>query len=163
MHLTRHTDYALRLLLHVASHDGGKSSIAEVAEIHGISHNHLMKVVQQLAHAGFLETRRGRGGGFSLGRKAEDIRLGDVVRLTEPDAALAECGTCRIRSACSLMGILWEARAALMAVLDRYTLADAAGNGQALSALVESLRAAGTRQDDAETDAASCRAREPEA
>ena len=140
MHLTRHTDYALRLLLHVAAKADGKSSIAEVADIHGISRNHLMKVVQHLGHGGFLHTQRGRSGGFSLARAAEEIRLGDVVRLTEPGMTLADCESCRIAPACGLTAILDEAKAALLAVLDSYTLADAAGNRTALSVLIKSLR-----------------------
>lgn len=141
MHFTRHTDYALRLLLHLAANPDRQSVIGEVAEIHDISRNHLMKVVQQLSHGGFLSTRRGRGGGFMLARPAETIRIGEVVRFTEPGMTLAECTSCRIAPVCGLTGIFSEAKAALLAVLDRYSLADARGAPGALAALLTNLAA----------------------
>lgn len=139
MHFTRHTDYALRLLLHLAADSESRTAIADVAEIHGISRNHLMKVTQQLAHGGFLHTRRGRGGGIALARPPEEISVGAVVRYTEPGATLAECAGCAIAPACGLTGIFNEAQAALLAVLDRYTLADAAGRRTALASLIATL------------------------
>lgn len=140
MHFTRHTDYALRLLLHLAANPQAKGIIAEVAEVHAISRNHLMKVAQELAHGGFIATRRGRGGGIMLARPAEDIRIGAVVRFTEPGMALVDCAGCRIAPACGLTGIFNQARAAMLAVLDSYTLADALGDRASLSALIAGLR-----------------------
>jgi Rrf2 family nitric oxide-sensitive transcriptional repressor len=129
MHLTRYTDYALRVLLHAASREGGLTSIAEIAEIQGISKNHVMKVVNQLANDGFLRTVRGRGGGFTLARAAGDIRIGDVVRQTEPDLNLADCGSCVLKVGCGLTPLLGEAMTAFLDTLDRYTLADAVSRG----------------------------------
>jgi Rrf2 family nitric oxide-sensitive transcriptional repressor len=129
MHLTRYTDYALRVLLHAASDPEGRTSIAQVAELHGISKNHVMKVVNQLANDGFLNTVRGRGGGFMLARPAADIKLGDVVRRTEPDLQPADCGNCAIRLGCGLTPILGEAMNAFLKTLDRYSLADAVSLG----------------------------------
>lgn len=130
MHLTRYTDYALRVLLHAASREGGLTSISEIAQIQGISKNHVMKVVNQLANDGFLRTIRGRGGGFTLARPAEDIRIGDVVRRTEPDLNPADCGNCVLRVGCGLNPLLGEAMTAFLGTLDRYTLADAVANGR---------------------------------
>lgn len=129
MRLTAHTDYALRILLHaalVAEEDkGALLSIAEVADEHAISRNHAMKVVNELGNAGLLETLRGRGGGFRLGRPAAEIRLGDVVRLTEPCLSAADCGNCLLRRTCGLTAMLGRAMDAFLAELDRQTLADA--------------------------------------
>lgn len=147
MHFTRHTDYALRLLLHLAADPEARGIIAEVAEIHAISRNHLMKVVQELAHGGFIATRRGRGGGIALARPAQDIRIGEVVRFTEPGMALADCASCRIAPACGLSGIFNQARAAMLEVLDSYTLADAAGDKGGLAALIGGLRGTPERRE----------------
>ncbi|MCT2399848.1 Rrf2 family transcriptional regulator [Novosphingobium mangrovi (ex Huang et al. 2023)] len=129
MRLTAHTDYALRILLHAALLADKEAdrllSIAEVAQAHAISRNHAMKVVNLLANAGLLETVRGRSGGFRLGRPAAGIRLGDVVRLTEPCLSPADCGHCLLRTTCGLTGILNRAMDAFLAELDRQTLADA--------------------------------------
>ena len=125
MQLTRYTDYAVRVLLHVGARDEGSlSSIAEIAHVYAISRNHLMKVVQDLGQAGFLETVRGRNGGLKLGHPADEITIGSVVRHTETGFDLVDCSTCIIAPACSLPKILNEATLAFLAVLDRYTLAD---------------------------------------
>jgi Rrf2 family transcriptional regulator, nitric oxide-sensitive transcriptional repressor len=123
--LTRYTDYAVRVLLHVGARDEGDlSSIAEIAQVYDISRNHLMKVVQDLGQAGFLETVRGRNGGLKLGRPAEQITIGQIVRHTETGFDLVDCSSCLVAPACTLPRILNEATQAFLAVLDRYTLAD---------------------------------------
>lgn len=126
MRLTRHTDYALRILLQAAVSPGERLSIAAVAQAQGIARNHAMKVVNELAGAGLLATVRGRGGGFTLGRSAEDITIGEVVRLTEPDLRPADCEACAMASGCGLRPMLSGAVRAFLAVLDGQTLADAA-------------------------------------
>lgn len=124
MQLTRHTDYALRLLIYLADLDDGLTAIAEVAEAQNISRTHLMKIANQLAHAGFIEAQRGRSGGIRLARAPEAINLGDVVRVTERGCGLVDCSGCRLVRRCNLPGILARAEQAFNAVLDGYSLAD---------------------------------------
>lgn len=125
MQLTRYTDYAIRVLLHVGARDEGSlSSISEIATTYDISKSHLMKVVQDLGQAGFLTTVRGRTGGLKLGRDAKEITIGEIVRHTEQGFDLVDCSSCIIAPACGLPNILGEATRAFLAVLDRYTLAD---------------------------------------
>lgn len=123
MRLTRFTDYAVRVLIHLASHDG-PASIGGIAKRYGISENHLMKVVHDLGKAGFIVTARGRSGGIRLARPPAEIGVGDVIRRTEEGFDLVDCGACLIAGACGLPGVLNEATAAFLAVLDKYTLAD---------------------------------------
>lgn len=128
MRLTLFTDYALRTLILAASIRDRNVTIEETAGVYGISAPHLKKVVRMLTKAGFLEAHRGRSGGFRLAAPPEAINLGTVVRTTETDFALFEClGTdnrCVISPACRLKGIANQARMALLAVFDRYSLAD---------------------------------------
>ncbi len=124
MQLTRHTDYALRLLIYLADLEDGLTAIAEVAEAQNISRTHLMKIANQLAHAGFIEAQRGRSGGIRLARAPEAINLGDVVRVTERGCGLVDCSGCRLVRRCNLPGILARAEQAFNAVLDGYSLAD---------------------------------------
>lgn len=84
-----------------------------------------MKVVNELANAGYLATTRGRGGGFTLARRPEDITLGEVVRLTEPDLGPVNCGSCALKRGCGLTPMLGSAVQAFLAELDRQTLAEA--------------------------------------
>src|SRR6478736_7853838 len=124
MPLTRYTDYAMRVLTSPGAQPDRTCSIAEIARAYGVSRNHLMKVAHDLGKAGYIEGVRGRTGGIRLARPAARINVGDVVRRTEPDFDLVECGSCVIAPACALTGVMDEALAAFMAVLDGYTLAD---------------------------------------
>ena len=127
MRLTRYTDYALRVLLHLAAHPDRLCSVAEIARAYDVSQNHLMKVVHDLGKAGYVATLRGRSGGLRLARAPEEINVGEVVRHTEEGFDLVDCATCVIAPACGLTGVLGKALAAFMAVLDNYTLADIMG------------------------------------
>lgn len=124
MKLTRYTDYALRVLIHLAVHENELVSIGRIASRYLISQNHLMKVVQNLSRAGFVETVRGRNGGLRLARPAAQINVGDLVRHTEGGFDLVECGGCVIAPACGLPRVLAEATKAFLSVLDSYTIGD---------------------------------------
>ncbi len=129
MRLTAHTGYALRVLLHLAANGGGLATTPEVAERYGISQSHLTKVVHGLGRAGFVDTVRGRGGGFRLAGPADSITLGSVLRCTEAKIPLAECfpggaGTCRIAPCCVFRNVVAVAHEAFFAVLDRFTIQD---------------------------------------
>ena len=128
MRLTAMTDYSLRLLMYVGQQEGRLCTIAEIAQVYGVSEAHLMKITHQLGLAGFLETVRGRGGGMRLARPAVQIRLGDVVRAMEPDFAMVECfatgNVCTLSGRCKLTGVLQGSLVAFMENLDRHTLAD---------------------------------------
>src|SRR5690242_14870111 len=91
MQLTNFSDYALRILMYAAARSDRLITIEETAAVYGVSRAHLRKVANTLTRAGYLSAVRGRSGGLKLGKSPEKIRLGDVVRLTEPDFALVEC------------------------------------------------------------------------
>jgi Rrf2 family nitric oxide-sensitive transcriptional repressor len=108
---------------------GESFSLSEVAESYDISRHHLVKVVNYLAKLGYLETRRGRGGGIALGMQPEDIRIGMVVRRTEDSPFIVECfdkqhNTCPINGSCRLKGALAQAVNTFYETLDRHTLRD---------------------------------------
>lgn len=128
MRLTTFSDYTLRTLIYLALRPDGLCTIEEIARAHGISANHLTKVVQQAARAGEIATVRGQRGGLRLGRAPAEIVVGQVLRRTEPELDIVPCfgsgAACRIEPACALKGALAEALAAFLAVLDRVTLAD---------------------------------------
>jgi Rrf2 family nitric oxide-sensitive transcriptional repressor len=118
MRLTVFSDYALRVLTYLARHPDRFVTIQEIAGHHGVSGNHLMKVVQHLAANGFVLTLRGPRGGLRLARPAHEIRVGDVVRGTEAGMIATPCAT---------GGVLDRAMAAFMGVLDGSTIADLVG------------------------------------
>ena len=137
MRLTRYTDYSLRVLIHLALHDERLCSIGEIARSYDVSHNHLMKVVNALAHAGFVETVRGRTGGMRLARPAAEISVGEVVRHTEEGFQLADCSGCALSPACGLTGVLAQGMQAMLAVFDSYTIADLLTDPDAMRRLTD--------------------------
>jgi Rrf2 family nitric oxide-sensitive transcriptional repressor len=96
-------------------------TIEEASEVYNLSRAHLMKIANTLTRAGYLKAVRGRSGGLTLAKPPHKIKLGDVIRATEPDFTLVEC---IISRCCRLRGILHEGLEAFNTVLDRYTLAD---------------------------------------
>lgn len=136
MRLSDYTDYTLRVLMHCAAHQDRRVTIAEIADRHQVSKNHLMKIVNDLGRQGVLETTRGRGGGLRLLKAASAIRVGDVLRHAETDFRLVECfdattDTCTLTPTCRLKKVLRNALAAYFAALDGVTLADIARPGKA--------------------------------
>jgi len=132
MHITRYTDYSLRVLIFIALKKDELATIKEISDSYSISKSHLMKVVQELSNKGYLEAIRGKNGGLRLNGKPEDINLGHLIRDTEQDLALVECFNaepslnkgCLISPACELKLIFAKALESFFSVLDQYTLAD---------------------------------------
>jgi len=129
MRLTAYSDFSLRLLMYLAIRTESLATIPQIAAAYRISANHLMKVVHKLGQAGYIETVRGRGGGMRLARPADQIGLGELVRLTEPDLEIVPCfraenADCPLWRACRLKSALSRAQLAFLSVLDEYTLAD---------------------------------------
>ena len=127
MRLTDYTDYALRLLMHLGSHPGQTITIREIATTHGISHNHLSKIVYHLGLLGILTTLRGRSGGVKLAKPPAQIMLGAVIRATEPDFQMVECfseqdNTCVLAGRCKLKRLLANATSAFLEQLDQVPL-----------------------------------------
>ena len=128
MKLTRFTDYSLRVLIYLGLQNNGRVTIREISESYGISRNHLMKVVSLLTRKGYLDARRGPGGGIALARPAQEIVIARVIQDMEDDLNLVECfcsdGSCTIKPYCELKQVLREALRAYLKVLEGYTLLD---------------------------------------
>jgi Rrf2 family nitric oxide-sensitive transcriptional repressor len=128
MKLTRFTDYSLRVLMHLGLQENTRITIREISESYGISRNHLMKVVSLLTRMGYLDARRGPGGGISLARPASEICLADVIIDMEDDLNMVECfcadGECIIAPVCELKCVLDQALTAYLDTLREYTLTD---------------------------------------
>ncbi len=129
MQLTMYSDYSLRLMLHLAMNPGRLVPLSEVSRLHGVSHNHMVKVVQNLVAQDFIETFRGKSGGMRLKVDASQLRIGEIIRATEPHMDLLECfdeqrNTCPLIHHCKLKHVLYTARQSFTDTLDRYTLAD---------------------------------------
>jgi Rrf2 family nitric oxide-sensitive transcriptional repressor len=141
MQLDKFTDYALRILITLAVRAPARVPTSQIALLYNLSEHHLSKVATQLVAEGFATSERGRAGGLTLGRSADQISIGDVVRAMKRNDPVVECfGTnksCLILPACGLRGPLAQAQEAFFATLDGYTLADVVQPRSALAALLE--------------------------
>ncbi len=129
MQLSLHADYGLRVLLYLGTHPGEVVATQQISDAYGISKNHLVRVMQTLGEAGYVNVIPGRSGGVKLAMDPADIRLGDVIRAAEPNLHLLECfdietNTCPIISVCGLKTPLIKALDAFIGELNKNTLAD---------------------------------------
>ena len=128
MQLTHYTDYSLRVLIYLSLQDGHQRiTIANIAENFNIPRNHLVKIVNKLGHLGYVHTMRGKKGGVRLGKNADQINIGEVVRAMEPTLDVVNCDApspCPLKANCILKPILVQATEAFMETLNQYTIAD---------------------------------------
>jgi len=144
MKLTSYSNYALRVLQLAALKAPNLIKVDDVVKVHGLARPHVVKIVHELGRAGYLETKKGRGGGFRLARSADELVIGDVVRMTEGPLELVECfnpanNTCPLIGICILSRALQTATKAFMKVLDDLTLADIASNKGELLARISPI------------------------
>jgi len=126
MRLTSFTDYSVRVLTYAALKKNELASIREVSEVYGISSNHLMKVIHHLGKGNYLETIRGKNGGFRLARDPKDISIGELIRYTEDDLAFINSNAKNTdqNEKVSFNAIVEQALGSFIATVDNYTLAD---------------------------------------
>jgi Rrf2 family nitric oxide-sensitive transcriptional repressor len=133
MRLTRFSDIGLRVLIYLA-HAGERQAPVTVAEIGNqfdLPVNHLVKVVGQLARAGWITATRGRNGGLRLAANPATLRIGSVLRELEGDGELLDCegSGCRLSGDCNLREALKAGMRAFYGAMDGYTLAQVTAGG----------------------------------
>lgn len=129
MRLTVRTNLAMRTLMFCAVNSGRTVQKRQVAACCNASEAHLGVVINQLSHAGYIETIRGRNGGIRLGCPPEKISVGEVFRIFEAGTPFTECfsdteNNCPIVEACRLRNALSKALDAFYSALDDITLGD---------------------------------------
>jgi Rrf2 family protein len=132
--LSKKTKYALKALQYLArERSRGPVLIAEVAEKEGIPQKFLEAILLELKKEGFLESRKGKGGGYFLARAPESVTLGAVVRKMEGPLALLpcvsqmfyrRCDECTDERTCGLRMVMKDVRDRTAEILDSTTLAD---------------------------------------
>ncbi|MES0809692.1 Rrf2 family transcriptional regulator [Roseibium sp. SCPC15] len=141
MRLSQASDFALRILMATAQSDGPQT-VDKLSEQLGLAKSHVMKIVAHLARGGYLETTRGRGGGIRLAKSPDGIRLGEVVKLIEPDLGVVAClqpqpAICAFLPRCALKGAMARAAEAFLDSLNSDTLASILAGTQVASLLEE--------------------------
>ncbi|RVU31078.1 Rrf2 family transcriptional regulator [Neptunomonas marina] len=139
MRLTAFTDYGLRTLIYLACLPPEQlSSVSEVSNTYQVSQNHMVKVVGQLRKLGYIEAYRGKNGGITLAKPAEEICIGEVIVALENHLDGVDCaGTkCRLQPACQLRQALNEGMQAFVDVMNQYSLADVTADKERIKPLL---------------------------
>ena len=129
MQLSKFSDYALRVLMHLAASPDRLLSTRQIAEMHDAKYNHLTKVTGWLVSEGYAVSSRGRGGGLQLARAPSEINLGKLIRSLEADRPLVEChsaqgGACPLTASCGLSIVLQDAQEVFFQALEKYSIED---------------------------------------
>lgn len=131
MELTRKGEYAIRGIIHLAQLPPGKVAlISEIAEATGVPQTFLAKILQNFAKIGIVQSFRGAGGGFMLGRSASKITLREVVEAVEgpivPNRCLIGSGTCERDSTCGVHPVWRQVQRNVVEILDGVTIEELA-------------------------------------
>jgi Rrf2 family nitric oxide-sensitive transcriptional repressor len=128
MRLTKFSEYAFRILIHLASQKEARVSVEVLARRYDISKYHVRTIVHTLGKEDYIQCVQGKGGGVFLKAKPEEINLAQLLVFTENDFYLAECfsgdKSCTIDAVCELRSVLEQALVSFLSVLNQYTLAD---------------------------------------
>jgi Rrf2 family nitric oxide-sensitive transcriptional repressor len=141
MQLTLFSDYSLRLLMYLGLKPSEVVPIVEVSDAFGVSRHYMLKIMNELVQLGYIEAVRGRNGGVRLLKRPNELRLGKLIRQTEPGGGVLDCiedreADCPIVAVCRLRKVLAEAETEFYKVIDRYTLADLISQPNALTTLL---------------------------
>jgi len=90
MKITRAADYAIRILIHLAS-GGEERTSSALSKTLNIPFNHIAKIVHGLSRNGYLITRKGKGGGLKLAKDPKDINVYEVIASIEGPMIISDC------------------------------------------------------------------------
>ena len=84
--------YGLKMMYEFALNYGkGPMSLKEVSQKQQLSETYLEQIIAHIKKAGLVTSVRGAQGGYELGRKPEEITVGEIIRLLEGPLAPSEC------------------------------------------------------------------------
>lgn len=110
--------------------EGELAQLGNIARDYDISRNHVVKVVHRLGLLGYLDNKRGKGGGIRLAQSSDKINIGELVSQLESTLMSIDCDAlhCRLLPGCHLRRVLDTAMQAYIDTLKQYTLADLVGD-----------------------------------
>ena len=131
--LTKKAKYGLKALVHLAGlRPGEMALVSDIAETNQIPKKFLDVILGDLRNAGFVHSKKGKGGGYMLAKPAEDIRVGDLIRVIDGPLAPIQCVSkhgyrrcddCIDETHCAVRLVMAQAREAIVSVLDKTSLA----------------------------------------
>jgi Rrf2 family protein len=138
--LTKKAKYGLKALVFLAGIDPGQTAlVADIAAANQIPKKFLDAILGELRNAGFVHSKKGKGGGYTLARTPEEIGVGNVIRVLDGPLAPIQCASrtvyrrcddCGDENHCAVRLVMLQAREAIASVLDKTTLAQMRALGE---------------------------------
>ncbi|MBI1981302.1 MAG: Rrf2 family transcriptional regulator [Methylocystis sp.] len=130
--LTKKAKYGLKAMVHLAGvQPGATALVADIAASNNIPKKFLDAILGELRNAGFVHSKKGKGGGYMLARPPEDIGVGNIVRALDGPLAPIQCASktvyrrcddCADETHCAVRLVMLRAREAIAEVLDKTSL-----------------------------------------
>jgi Rrf2 family transcriptional regulator, cysteine metabolism repressor len=133
MSVSQKCQYALRALFELAKRDSDKpTAMTQIAEAQAIPPKFLELILSELRQGGFVESRRGRGGGYFLTPKPDELTVGVIIRFVDGPVAPVKCiagnapsdRTCALYGGCAFVDMWSRARDAVASVYDNTSFQD---------------------------------------
>ena len=131
--LTKKAKYGLKALVHLAEIEPGRMAhVNDIATVNQIPKNFLDAILAELRNAGYVHSKKGMGGGYMLARPADEIGVGNIIRVLDGPLAPVQCASktlyqrcddCVDEAKCAVRLVMLEVRNALASVLDNKSLA----------------------------------------
>jgi Rrf2 family protein len=132
--LTKKGKYGLKAMVHLAGRPPGEATlVTDIAVSNDIPKKFLDTILGELRNAGFVNSKKGKGGGYTLAKPAHEIKIGHIVRVLDGPLAPIQCASttsyrrcddCRDERRCCVRLVMLEARNAIATVLDNRSLAE---------------------------------------
>lgn len=137
--LTMKGKYGIKALIHLARLEPGEMQQSSmIASANGIPKKFLDTILSDLRNAGLIQTRKGRTGGYQLGKPADTVSVAQILRLLDgpispiscvSKTAYQKCFDCQNQQTCEIRILMLEVRDAMLGVLEHRTLADLSESG----------------------------------
>lgn len=145
--LTKKAKYGLKAMVYLAGVEPGQTAlVADIAAANQIPKKFLDAILSELRNAGYVHSKKGKGGGYMLARLPNEISVGNLVRTLDGPLAPIQCASRRLyrrcedcvdESHCAVRLVMMEARDAIARVLDNTMLDQMRALGETGMALVE--------------------------
>ena len=132
--LSRKTKYGLKALTYIAKQQDRETVlIQEIADAENISKKFLESILLSMRKAGFLGSKKGKGGGYYLIKEPSEVKMAAVIRVLEGPIALLpcvslnfyeHCDDCPTEKECCIHNLMVEVRDQTLKVLENKKLQD---------------------------------------
>jgi Rrf2 family protein len=149
--LTKKAKYGLKAMVYLAGFEPGRTAlVTDIATANQIPKKFLDAILGELRNAGFVHSKKGKGGGYTLARPPEDIWVGAIIRVLDGPLAPIQCASrtvyrkcddCVDETKCTVRLVMMQARDAIASVLDKRTLAQMRALGESEEARQELVAA----------------------